>query len=262
MNNSKERAWEIINLYLSEIKQLSFVESVILVGSLSDNTYTGGPGSDIDLVNIVNNDIDYDFEKQSIFRLLDQVEKETNHDVPIARVIYQSQHLVHPYQYDFDLTAENRCLINRPIEVFRIIDSGLVLFGTDVRDNIERPSFEDVLKCDQLEQSLLETEKKRNPEWFQQYSAMKLNPTIRILTQSVLTTAMLEYYFYTGKSCSSKYLILERMENDVPTLSYLNLLRLCHKNRFAPKKITSKELDAMRKEYQDCFLKRPMPWKS
>lgn len=261
MNKSKERAWEIINLYLEEIKRLSFVESVILVGSLSDNTYTGGPGSDIDLIHIVTNDVDYEAEKKSIFRLLERIEKETNNDVSIAKVVYQMHHLIHPYQYDFDLTAENRSLINRPIEVFRIIDGGITLFGNDIRDNIESPTLEDVLKYEQLNQSLMEIEKEKNPKWFQEYSAMKANPTIRIMTQIVLTTAMLEYFYYTGKSCSSKYLILERIEKDVPTLSYLNLLRLCHKNRFSPEKIIDEEINTMRNEYQNQFLKRPTPWK-
>ena len=62
MNRTKERAKEILNLYLDEVKALDFVKSVILVGSLSDDTYTGNIGSDIDLIHIVSDDEDYYFE--------------------------------------------------------------------------------------------------------------------------------------------------------------------------------------------------------
>lgn len=66
---------------------------------------------------------------------------------------------------------------------------------------------------------------------------------------------------YTDKSCSSKYQILKRMEEDVPFLPYLNLLKLCHKNRFTPEEITNKEIEVMKREYQEIFLERPVTWK-
>ncbi len=62
MNRSKGRAKEILALYIDEVKALDFVKSVILVGSLSDDTYTGNVGSDIDLIHIVSDDEDYYFE--------------------------------------------------------------------------------------------------------------------------------------------------------------------------------------------------------
>lgn len=261
MNNSKERAWEIINIYLSEVKKLAFVKSVILVGSLSDDTYTANPGSDIDLTHIVSDDVDYEEEKKSIFSLIDEIEKKTNRDVPIARVVYQRRHLIHPYQYDFELSYGNKSLINRPIEVFRILDSGMTLYGEDYKDTIERPTHDDVLASERLEQAMLEIVRKSDPEWYQQYNNMKKNPSVRIMTQIVITSAMLEYFYYTDKSCSSKYQILKRMEEDVPSLSYLNLLKLCHKNRFTPEKITNQEIEVMKREYQEIFLERPMTWK-
>ncbi|NMA84315.1 MAG: hypothetical protein GX962_10705 [Epulopiscium sp.] len=56
MNKSRERAAEILDLYVTGISQYNFVKSVVLVGSLSDNTYTGNAGSDIDLINIIDTD--------------------------------------------------------------------------------------------------------------------------------------------------------------------------------------------------------------
>ena len=65
-NKTKERAWEIINLYLQDIKTIKSVKSVILVGSLSDDTYTGNAGSDIDLVHVIYDQYDYESEKKHI----------------------------------------------------------------------------------------------------------------------------------------------------------------------------------------------------
>jgi hypothetical protein len=92
------------------------------------------------------------------------------------------------------------------------------------------------------------------------YDEMKKNPTIRILTQSVLTTALSDYYYYTGRNCSSKYRILSCIERDLPDLSYLHLLRLCHKNRFTPDQMTEDDFEEMRREYQTVFLQRPKTW--
>ena len=64
MNKAKERAREILDLYLNAVRTLDFVRSVILVGSLSDDTYTGNAGSDIDLVHIVSDEVDYYFAKK------------------------------------------------------------------------------------------------------------------------------------------------------------------------------------------------------
>ena len=144
MNKTKERAKEILNLYLDEVKAFDFVKSVILVGSLSDNTYTGNAGSDIDLIHIVADEIDYGFEKKQIFDLISKVEHATERDVPISTVVFQSRHLVHPYNYDFELTQENKDLLERPIEVFRALDSGITVYGEDLIKTLERPTRADV----------------------------------------------------------------------------------------------------------------------
>ena len=80
MNKTKERAYEIINIYISAAKDLDFIKSIILVGSLSDDTYVGNAGSDIDLVHIVSDEIDYQLEKKAIVDLIERIENQTNHD--------------------------------------------------------------------------------------------------------------------------------------------------------------------------------------
>lgn len=123
MNKSKERAYEILQYYVKGLSQFSFVKSVVLVGSLSDNTYTGNQGSEIDLVHIVEK-IDYYHAKSLIEAYISKVEKETNNDIPISKVVYSMNALQHPYSYDYTISEENKCLIEKPIEILRIKDSG------------------------------------------------------------------------------------------------------------------------------------------
>lgn len=254
-NKTKERALEIINVYLKAIETVKSIKSVILVGSLSDDTYTGNAGSDIDLVHIIYDQYDYESEKKNIADVISAVELETNNDIPISRTVYSEGHLLHPYTYDFALSIDNKDLIERPIEIFRILDSGKLLYGTDIVTTLEQPTRDDVQKTIELEQKQLQLLAKENPEWFLEYTEMRKHPTIRIMTQIVLTTALLDHYFYTGKSCSSKYKILELSERDMPNLPYLNLLRLCHKNRFSPGEMTEEDINTMNREYKDVFLK-------
>lgn len=258
MNKTKERAKEILSLYLNEVKTLDFVKSVILVGSLSDDTYTGNVGSDIDLIHIVCNEMDYFFEKKRIFELIEKIELATDRDIPISRVVFQQKHLVHPYNYDFELSLENKDLMQRPIEIFRILDSGITVYGECFIDKIERPTRDDVEMSERLNAKWRETLKAT--DWYKDYIMMSDNPTIRIMTQIVLTTALSDYYFYTGNSCSSKFHILKRIEEELPTLPYLNLLRLCHKNRFTPNEITESDIETMKKDYQNRFKTRPKTW--
>lgn len=133
MDRSKKRALEILEMYLAQVKEMAFIKTIILVGSLSDDTYTGNAGSDIDLIHIVSDREDYVWEKEQIFHLIDKIEEETRR-------------------------------------------------------------------------------------------------------------------------------ILERAEQELPDLQYLNLLRLCHKNRFFPKQITPEDLECMEREYQTCFKPRSKNW--
>ena len=258
MDRSKERAKEILTLYLDEVKSLDFVRSIILVGSLSDDTYTGNVGSDIDLVHIVSDGEDYSFEKKQVNELISKVEHKTSHEVPISKVVFQRTHLKHPYRYDFELSQDNKDLIERPIELFRVLDSGITVYGEDIIREIERPTREDVAMSERLAAEQLEILK--GTDWYNQYIQMRDFPTIRIMSQIVLTNAMSEYFFYTGKSCSSKYHILERMEKECPHVPYMNLLKLSHKYRFSPDKVTEQDIETMNREYQTCFRTRPKTW--
>ena len=141
------------------------------------------------------------------------------------------------------------------IEILRIKDSGKVVYGKDMIGAIENPDKEDILKVDELEEKLVEKLKKEDPTWYKKYQETRRNPPIGILVQIVITNAMKDYFLSTGKNCSSKFRILECIENDIPSFEYLELLRLCHKWRFNKKSITKNDLLKMEKEYKSSYLK-------
>ncbi|SFQ21470.1 hypothetical protein SAMN02910358_01141 [Lachnospiraceae bacterium XBB1006] len=259
-NLEKERAWEIIRVFQEEASATDFVKAVVLVGSLSDDTYTGRPGSDIDLVTIIRSDCNYWEAKQKVLAMIDKVEEMTNRDIPIARVIYNENHLKHPYWVDFEVSEEDADLVNLPIEVFRMLDSGKIIYGEDIISGMECPTREDVVESMRLNEKLERLYWQKAPEKMEAYKAMRANPTTRILAQIVLVTALSEYFYYTGKSCSSKFHILQKCEQEVPDLSYLELLRLCHRYRFAHETITESEEEKMHSDYRECFLTRPVTW--
>ena len=126
--------------------------------------------------------------------------------------------------------------------------------------NIERPTREDIVEMKKLDKKLEEKASKDDPEWYKTVLETRENPSLRMMTQIVLTNALSDYMYYTDKSCSSKYYILQRMEEDYPELQYMNLLHLCHKYRFHPEKITTSDEAEMKKEYQNTFINRPETW--
>ncbi len=258
MNKSKERAKEILSIYLDKAKELEFIKSIILVGSLSEDTYTGNAGSDIDLIHIVDDGEDYYRAKGNIVRLIEEVEKKTDNNIPISKVIFAQRHLSRPYNYDFELSPENNDLIQRPVEILRILDGGITVYGEDMTGTIEAPTKDDVQKSRELSARL--NESFADTDFYKEYLKMREKPTIRIMTQIVLTTALSEYFYWTGKNCSSKYRILGCIERDLPDFEYLELLRLCHKNRFSPDDITGEDIKTMNEEYARSFLTRKRTW--
>ena len=119
-NKSKERAFEIIKYYVDQISKLPFIKSIILDGSLSDDTYTGNKGSDIDIVNVIESNNYYE-DKLYLLKLIEDIENFTNKDIPISKVVYNYSQLFHPYDYNFDVNKTNKDLIELPIEVLEFL---------------------------------------------------------------------------------------------------------------------------------------------
>jgi len=250
-NKTKARALNIIEKYVDRISKLSFVKSIILVGSLSDDTYTEGNGSDIDIVNIIDSN-NYSEDKDIIIKYIEEIEKLTNYDIPISKVVFSYNQLFHPYEYDFVIKKENKDLIELPIEVLRIKYSGKVLYGEDIIDIIESPTKLDVLKSKELNKELIKRLSIENPEWYESYLRMIENPSINIISQIVITSAMEDYFLITGKNCSSKNKILACIEKDLPNYEKIEILKICYKYRIN-KQLTDEEELLIKKLYKKLY---------
>lgn len=212
--------------------------SVILVGSLSDGSYTGNSGSDIDLIHILKDEAP-SCARGLIRDAIERTEILTENDLPIARCVYRLGELKRPfYKYDFDLCMENKDLIELPIEILRIKDSGTTLWGKDIIPLIDTPSREDIIRSREMSIAWGESEKQHSPQLYQRRIQIIENPPTRIIIQSIITAAMLDYYFCTGLSCSSKREVGKRMRKDVPGYVFQDILDLCISFRYQPTLIT------------------------
>lgn len=68
--------------------------------------------------------------------------------------------------------------------------------------------------------------------------------------QAVLARALLDYYFATGKSCSSKNAIAANMRRGVPHYRFLDLVERCTRWRCHPDTFTPEDEAAVLDEFQ------------
>lgn len=114
VDKSESREKEIVGIHLIELeKELSNeLLSVILVGSLSNNSYTGHAGSDIDLIHILKDEVS-DYIRHQVRDIIERTESLTSHDLPIAKCIYRLNEMKSPFRFDFELcklTVYNICI--------------------------------------------------------------------------------------------------------------------------------------------------------
>lgn len=256
-NKSENRAREIISIHLSRLEEELSNEllSLILVGSLSNNSYTGNIGSDIDLIHILKDETSDDIRKK-VIDIIEKTELLTNHDLPIARCIYRIGEMKRPFRYDFQLCLENKDLIELPIEVLRIKDSGITIWGEDVIDSIDTPTRDDIIHSKELSIIWSKQEEEKNPELYKERIKYVENPPIRIIAQSIIVNAMLDYYLITGKSCSSKKEIGKFMKQDVENYIFQELLDLCITYRYSPEQLTLNQEQWLYGQYNNWREKR------
>ena len=107
MNKTKERAMEVIDRHIENIKAHSdIIKSILLVGSLSDDSYIGNAGSDIDLIHILSDDTSEN-ARFTVYQTITKTENETDCDIPISKCIYRYSDLFHPHHVECVVLMEN-----------------------------------------------------------------------------------------------------------------------------------------------------------
>ncbi|TYB30557.1 MAG: hypothetical protein FXF47_08625 [Candidatus Mcinerneyibacterium aminivorans] len=232
MNKSKKRAYEILNHYkniiIDEMEEL--VKSIILVGSLSNGSYIPGPGRDIDQITILEDKAN----NNQIIRaneIIEKTEEKFNNDIPIARTVYKLGQMQRPFNRNIDYCKENKHLLELPIELFRIHDSGKIIYGNkNIKRILPVPKRDEVIKFEKRNRKDYRKLLKNEPEIRENLK----NPPVRIAVQIILTTAMKHFYFATGNSCSNKHKIAERMKDKVVNYKFQKLLDLATEFKLNP----------------------------
>lgn len=253
MDKSLRRANEIIKNHLKNIAGLQVsIKAIILVGSLSNNSYIGKAGSDIDLIHIVTDDCDYNV-RNSILSLIEKTQIESNNDIPISKCVYRYVELFRPFKTDFELSLCNKDYIELPIEIFRIKDSGVVIYGDDIIENIDTPTRDEVITFQKISYEWSKLLAIQNPDVDAKRQELLKNPSVRMIAQIVITGAMMDYYFATNKSCSSKFDIAIKMKTDVAGYYFQNLLDLVAKWRYETEDFNNYDEQELKSLFKNWF---------
>ncbi|MDR2687257.1 MAG: nucleotidyltransferase domain-containing protein [Oscillospiraceae bacterium] len=253
---TREQAFALIGHHLANLQPLApALASVVLVGSLSNGSFTGRPGSDIDLVHILR---DGGNARRAVLDAIARTEGESNRLLPFARCVYDRSQLKRPYPRDFPLTAEHKDLLELPVEILRMKESGRVLWGEDLLEWIDAPTREDLRAMQARARAFEQAVLAADPAFAQRRADALRNPTPRLMAQIVLTNAMLHYYFATGQSCSDKSAVAARMLRDVPAYRFHELLALAAKCRESPEGFTPADKKSMRGQFK-IWQEEPRP---
>lgn len=236
-NKSYDRAMAVLahHLWVLEECCAGALQAVVLTGSLVTGCYTGDAGSDIDLVHILRDDAPPDARARAL-DCIDRTERETNCDLHIARVVYRQRDLYPPYPADFRLCLENKDYIELPVELLRLKDAARVVWGAIDLNAVPAPNREAVTSSLKL-----------GERWAKelQEAGIPLPPQenlpVRLMVQSVLVRALLDVFFATGCSCSSKADAAGRLREGVPGYAFLPLVEACTRWRYAPECFTQED---------------------
>ncbi|MCL2672157.1 MAG: nucleotidyltransferase domain-containing protein [Clostridiales bacterium] len=255
MDKSERRAREIIQHHIQNIAACAAddVLSVVLVGSLSNGSYTGSAGSDIDLIHILRDDAPPDAREKLLY-LIAQTEAETGGDIPLSRCVYRLSQLHIPYA-NLEGKAE-KDLAELPIELLRMRESGMVLFGEAILNEIRVPERVELLACFRRARENTERLAQSDPAFYAQYQQTIQNPSMRILTQIVLTRAMRDLYFAAHEVCCSKLEIAKHLRYHVPNYASAELLALCTRWRYDPTHFSDADESRAKALYREWCLAR------
>ena len=243
---TQEQAFAAIERHLANLRPLApALASVVLVGSLSNGSFTGRPGSDVDLVHILR---DGSNARRAVLDTITRTEQET--PLPFARCVYEQSQLKRPYPQGFPLLIENKDLLEIPIEILRMKESGRVLWGENLLEWTDAPTREDMLAMNARARAFDRAALAADPVLAKRREEALRKPSPRLIAQIALTNAMMDYFFATGQSCSSKSAVASLMRRDVPGYRFHGLLALSAKYRESPEGFTRADEKSMCEQYQ------------
>ncbi len=231
-DKSEYRARQILKNYVDSITKEfgEYICTILLVGSLTNGSYIEGPGRDIDQITILSDEAP-EAVRLSLLKRIDEIQSYFNNDIPIAKSIYKFSEMQRPFKTDIRPCIEDKYLLEVPIELLRIHESGIVLYGKNVISQLPSPTHDEFAFFDKLGFKWSdEVNKIMPPPCFQK------ELPIRIIVQIILTNAFRHYFYFTGKSCSNKHIIGDRIKTEIKNYKFQDLLDLATEFKMNPNK--------------------------
>ena len=235
---SEKRAREILNIYVTEITKEygAYIEAILVVGSLTNGSYVEGPGRDVDQITILKDEVG-EAIRERMFNIITEIEKAFNNDIPIARTVYFESDFGRPLKTNMELKVKNKHLIEIVTELKRMHESGIVLYGKNIISELPIPTLEESIRFDELAREWDRQALKKNP----QIEKTLKNLPIRIAVQIIITKAFKHYYYATGKTCSNKHEVANKIAKEVPEYMFLDTLKLAAEFKINPNKEFSED---------------------
>ena len=195
-DKSEKRAREILHSFVDVVsaKYKDDIKALILVGSLSNGSYVEGPGRDIDIITVLKETAKEEARKL-VLEQIEITEAQFNHDIPISRTIYLLSELTRPFKTDISMSLENKHLLEVTTELQRIHDSGILLFGENIIEELPIPSRDEIIAFDKLAREWHKSEAGKNPKMREILD----EPPINILVQSIITNAFRALFLFHGQ---------------------------------------------------------------
>jgi hypothetical protein len=213
-DKSESNARTLLSRYVDAVTTQvpEHIQAILLVGSLATGSYVAGPGADVDQVTVLTDDSSTD-TVALVLQTLTAVERELGSGIPLARSVYLRHELERPFRTDFERVLQNKKQMDVPVELLRMHEHGQVVWGDrDVISRLPIPTREEVIFFDELTREWSRTARAADPALARPLRDLPL----RISAQVLLVNAFRHYYYATGRSCSDKLAIAQRMRQEVP----------------------------------------------
>ena len=258
MDNNRVLLMNILDEYIKNMNQVQkdAIEAIVLIGSLSTKNFIYTTGCDIDIVTILKDHIRIeDYEMKSSY-IEQDFKNEKN--IQIDNTIYNKSDLMQPFETDFENIKLRINLANTVVELLRIKESGIVVYGNKtIISELSTPTRKEILSFYELSEELGKFILDSNDNYADQRSKMLEEMPPNIATQILFTNAFKHYYIKTSKSCSDKLEIYKKVEESIPDYKFLKGLELATKYRQDQENgLDKNEINALRQEAKEF-----MSWK-
>jgi hypothetical protein len=203
------------------------IEAILLVGSLATGSYVPGPG-DIDQITILHSSTSPEIE-QKVLQHIDDSMAVFGRAIHFSTVVYRRSDLERPWRNEWDYRRETKHLVCVPEELLRIHDHGQILDGPPFEiSQLPKPTREEIITYHERWRRWNQAVVGLQPEiWCPEEGSTPL----RIVVQTILSSAIWHYYYATGRTCFNKHQIALCLRNEVPHYRLLEGVELATRIR-------------------------------